>query len=277
MFFSPVIYQQIVNTATKLSALQDQVQSQGVPIITEWLSTLSPNLLTNLQESIKAASGSAIGLSGEIISSFIKKSSIAFDIAIFLLLIPLITCQMLQNWNVMIAAFLQIFPKKMQPTIKEFMQAIDNTMNGYCKGQLYVCAIMSIYYIIALKALSIDSFFALGLLSGILVAVPYIGALTAGFLCILASIMQEGLNHAGIAFLVFLIGNIVESNFITPKLIGIKVELHPIWLLFGLLVSSSLLGFTGILIAVPLTAALGTAIKFAMARYKRSEFYRGRL
>jgi len=276
LVLSPMFYHQSLLIIQKMSIYQQRVQTQIVPQLIEWIGGVSPEILARIEDALTSASRNAMGFFGDVVSRFIKSGSVAINIASVMALMPIIAFYILRDWQQIIAAAFGVIPGRYRAATAELTKAMDVTMAGYLRGQIYACLVMGVYYAIALSIIRLDSAVVLGFCSGILIVIPYVGAGCAGLFCAMIAGLQYGsFYYAVITLGIFLLGHIMESNFISPKLIGDSVGLHPAWLLFGLIVGGNLLGFFGVLIAVPLTAALGTVIKFAIAQYKRSEFYMG--
>ena len=148
---------------------------------------------------------------------------------------------------------------------------------GLSQGMLIVLLIVSAFYMVALGAIGLNYGLVIGLGAGLFSFVPYLGS-TSGFLISGGvAISQFWPNYTQIALVcgVFVLGQVVEGNVLTPKIVGDKVRLHPVWMLFALIASGYLLGFTGLLISVPLAAAIGVLVRFAVRKYYGSPMYEG--
>lgn len=272
---SPILYHQSVLIIKKISGYQEQMQSHIIPQFMMWMDGVSPVLLIKVEEAVTAATQNALSVTGNLVSKLMQSSSVAINIISTLVLVPIIAFYILRDWQGIVAKAFDIIPNRMRAIIQELTHELDLTMAGYLRGQTYACLLMAAYYAIMLSALQIEASLVLGFCSGLLIIVPYIGAACAGLVCaLIAGLQYNNLYYAVAVLGVFVIGNFIESNFISPKIIGDTIGLHPAWFLFGVIVGANLLGFLGILVAVPLTAALGTVIKFAVAQYKRSDFYK---
>ena len=156
------------------------------------------------------------------------------------------------------------------------MQEINTTLAGFIRGQASVCLILAIYYGIALSLVGLDMGALVGITTGILIFIPYIGYGIGLILSILLGLLQ-GLTMAQWICLgiVFLIGQIMEGYFLTPYLVGKRVGLHPVWIIFALLAGGMLAGALGVLIAVPMAAVLGVLLRHSIKWYKTTDFYKG--
>lgn len=151
---------------------------------------------------------------------------------------------------------------------------IDEIISGYVRGQTMVCLFLACYYSIGLTLAGLHYGFIIGILTGILTFIPYAGALAGTTTGILVAVFQfDDWTKIAAVIAVFLTGQFLEGNFITPKIVGDKVKLNPVWIIFGLLAGGALFGFVGVLIAVPITAVIGVLVRFFTRQYLNSTLY----
>ena len=162
------------------------------------------------------------------------------------------------------------------PAIREQMRAIDDTIAGFVRGQASVCLVLAAYYGTALSMIGLESGLLVGLGTGAISFIPYLGAATGLAIGVGIALVQfsDWLPIGGVA-LIFIIGQTVESYVLTPRLVGDRIGLHPVWIIFALLAGGALLGFTGVLLAVPVAAVIGVLIRFGLSRYLESPLYHG--
>ena len=165
-------------------------------------------------------------------------------------------------------------PRQSLETVRGQARLVGDTLVGFVHGQALICLILAIYYGIALSLAGLASGLALGLLIGVLAIIPMLGVATGFILAIGLAASQYGtwtaiLTVGGI----FVIGQLAEANFLTPKLLGDRVHLHPVWVIFALFAGGTLYGFVGVLVAVPVAAVIGVIARFALSRYRRSSLY----
>ena len=167
-------------------------------------------------------------------------------------------------------------PRKQAPVIREQLGKINDTLAGFVRGQGLVCTILALLYAVGLSLAGLDFGLIVGLGAGMLSFIPYVGAI-AGFVIgvTLAFLQFDDLIRVAAVALVFVIGQLLEGNFLSPKLVGERVGLHPVWVIFGAFAGAALFGLVGILIAVPATAVIGVLVRFAIERYETSMLYLG--
>ena len=165
---------------------------------------------------------------------------------------------------------------KKRPVAQSLMQEINTTLSGFIRGQASVCLILAIYYATSLSLIGLDMGVLVGILTGLLIFIPYIGFGIGLIFSILLGVLQ-GLSTGQWLWLggIFLAGQILEGYFLTPYLVGKKVGLHPVWIIFVLLAGGMMAGFLGVLLAVPVAAVFGVIIRRLLAWYRTTNFYKG--
>jgi len=201
-----------------------------------------------------------------------------FQVVLLLVVSPVVAFYLLLDWDRMLAKVNAMLPREHALTIRGLARDIDIVLAGFVRGQLTVCLILGTFYAIALMAIRLQYGFLVGMVAGMLSFIPYVGSATGLILSVgIAAIQFWGeplwiFVTAGI----FLFGQFVEGNVLAPNLIGKSVGLHPVWLLLALSVFGTLFGFAGLLVAVPVAAALGVLSRFLIEQYLASPLYTGR-
>jgi predicted PurR-regulated permease PerM len=211
------------------------------------------------------------------LQNVLKGSLALFNSLALMFLTPVVTFFLLRDWNKMIASVQELLPRKDAPAIKEIAQEIDWTISGYLRGTLIVLVIVSGFYMVALGAIGLNYGLIIGLGAGLISFVPYLGSTTGFLVSGGVALAQFWPDYAMVALVcgVFVFGQVVEGNVLTPNIVGDKVRLHPVWMLFALIASGYLLGFTGLLISVPLAAAIGVLVRFGVRKYHKSQVFEG--
>ncbi len=192
-------------------------------------------------------------------------------------LVPVIAFYLLLDWDRMVARINALLPREHAPTIRRLAREIDHTLAAFVRGQGTVCLILGTFYAAALMSAGLQGGLVVGLIAGALTFIPYVGALVGGGLAIGLALFQfwGDWQMIGIVAAIFAAGQVLEGNFLTPKLVGSSVGLHPVWLIFALSAFGSVFGFVGMLVAVPVAAALGVLVRFGIDLYLNSRLYQG--
>jgi predicted PurR-regulated permease PerM len=198
---------------------------------------------------------------------------------LFLLAItPIVAFYLLRDWPKLVAEIDGWLPRDHADTIRAQARAIDSVLAGFARGTAIVCATLAVYYAIALTLVGLESGLAIGLVAGAVSFVPYLGTLGGATAAVAVAAFQFWPQWERVAVVsgIFVVGQLLNDYVLTPNLVGDKVGLHPLWVLFALLAGGALLGFVGVVIAVPVAAVIGVLARFAIARYKQSGVYESR-
>ena len=199
------------------------------------------------------------------------------SVVVFIVVVPVVTFYMLMDWDHMIARIDQMLPRDHAPVIRRLAGEVDAARAAFVRGRLSVCALLGGVYALALMLAGLQFGLVVGAIAGAITFIPYVGSLVGGTLAIGLALFQfwgEPLSIALIAG-IFAFGQFIEGNILTPKLVGNSVGLHPVWLIFALSAFGSLFGFVGMLVAVPVAAAIGVFTRFGIEQYQASLLYRG--
>ncbi|NOD82743.1 AI-2E family transporter [Ruegeria sp. HKCCD6119] len=214
---------------------------------------------------------------GDVLQTVLASLGSAINIVVLLVIVPVVAVYLLLDWDRMVARIGELLPRDHAPTIRRLAGEIDAVLASFVRGMGTVCLILGTYYAVALMLAGLQFGLIVGFIAGLVTFIPYLGALIGGSLAIGLALFQfwGDWAHVGLIAGIFAIGQVTEGNFLTPKLVGSSVGLHPVWLLLALSVFGALFGFVGMLIAVPVAAALGVLARFATSLYLDSRLYTG--
>lgn len=214
---------------------------------------------------------------GELAQTALTSAAGLLNIALLFVIVPVVAVYMLLDWDNMVARIDALVPLDHRETVRGLARDVDKVLAGFVRGMGTVCLILGTYYAVALWLVGLQFGLVVGVVAGLLTFIPYVGAIVGGALAIGLAFFQFWGEWPWIiaVWAIFQSGQFIEGNLLTPKLVGQSVGLHPVWLLLALSVFGSLFGFVGMLVAVPLAAALGVFARFATQQYKGSRLYRG--
>jgi predicted PurR-regulated permease PerM len=208
------------------------------------------------------------------VSPIASNSLIFLELFIYILLVPFIMFYALKNWNLMLKFIDEFIPKRYYKNAHNIISDIDSMLASYLRGQLSVMIVMSIYYMVALNIVGVKFATIIGFVTGALVFVPYIGVLLGLFMSLIIGFISFSSNNVFIGIAIsFLLGHLLEGAIITPQLVGSRIGLNPIMIIFALMFFGKLFGFIGILLALPLTAISVVLLKHLKIYYLKSEYY----
>jgi predicted PurR-regulated permease PerM len=214
---------------------------------------------------------------GELLNTVLSSAAGILNILMLFIIVPVVAVYLLLDWDRMVARVDDLLPRDHAPTIRRLASDIDETLASFIRGMGTVCIILGTYYAVALMLIGLQFGLVVGFVAGLVTFIPYLGAVIGGVLAIGLALFQFWGDWLtiGLVGLVFWLGQVIEGNVLTPKLVGSSVGLHPVWLLLALTVFGTLFGFVGLLVAVPVAAAIGVVARFATQQYTQSRLYRG--
>ena len=210
--------------------------------------------------------------------TIISSTSWFLGLMSLLVIAPVVAFYLLRDWDKMVAVIDRSLPRDHANTIRRLLGEMDEMLAGFIRGQGMVALILGSFYAVSLSLIGLNFGLLIGIVSGILTFIPYVGSFTGFFLATGMAFIQfqDDWLMIGLTAGVFVFGQIVEGNIITPKLVGDRIRLHPVWLIFALVAFGYLMGFVGALIAMPVAAIVGVMVRFGVDRYYHSRLYKGK-
>ena len=273
---SPLLINQVSGLITALPGYVADIDREFKPALKHWLGGLPMVDTNSISSTMTTLSGLLLKVGGDFIAR-IFQSGIAFvNIVSLILITPVVAFYLLLDWHEITARMNALLPREHAATIRSQLTIIDRTLSGFVRGQLNVCLIMALYYTVLLSVFELKFSIVVGIATGFLIIVPYAGWMLGTLIGVGIAFFQfDHASHVVAILSVFLTGMVLESYYLTPKLVGRQVGLHPVWIIFGMLSGAALFGFVGVLLAVPITAVIGVLIRFALQRYLQSSYYQG--
>lgn len=274
MLVVPLIVDQARSLMENLPGYVQDVRAHYMPWLEKLAKSLAPGDYENLRGAASSTAFDAAGWVGGVAGSIVSSGFALLDALGLALITPVVAFLMLRDWPKITGAIDSLFPRRYYDLIRGLLLEIDATLAGFVRGQAMVCVFLGVIYSVGLSMAGLQSSIAIGVTAGLLGFVPFMGTL---FVWVASMIVALGqFNSAvdiGIVAAVLAVGNTLDAYLITPKIVGERVGLHPVWIVFALMAGAQLMGFTGILIALPTAAIVGVLIRFAFRAYKSSAFY----
>lgn len=273
----PMLQKQIIGAIQLIPVLIDRVKDIVGPILEQMRADFTAETMDGLKE----AAGNYAGTLFKWFSTFVTKiwsGGLAFlNLLSLILITPLVAFYLLRDWDEIVAKVDSWLPRDQADTIREQVKKIDLTLAGFVRGQACVCLALAIFYAVGLTFVGMNAGLLIGIGAGALAVIPYIGAavsLIIGVALATAQFHQDWVSILMVAG-VFIIGQTLESYILTPRLVGGRVGLSPIWIIFAMLAGGTLFGLTGVLIALPVAAIAGVLVRFGLDQYLDSGLYHG--
>ncbi|WP_417249965.1 AI-2E family transporter [Celeribacter sp.] len=266
----------LVRQATDLVATAPELFQRLQSFLTERF----PDLLdetSQIRQTLLKIGDTIQSRGGELLQTALGSAMSLFNVLMLVVLVPVITFYLLMDWDRMVAKIDGLLPRDHAPVIRKLAGDIDRTLASFIRGQGTVCLILGTFYAVALMLVGLNFGLVAGAIAGALTFIPYVGALVGGALSIGLALFQFWGEWQWIAAVVaiFAVGQFFEGNILTPNLVGSSIGLHPVWLIFSLTAFGTLFGFVGMLVAVPVAAAIGVLARFSTEQYQNSLLYRG--
>lgn len=263
---------------SELGRVAPAAMDQGRHAIQQLLQTaqerLSPADVDKLRGMIGDWLSAVLGWAATVAKDVLGSGVALANLLSLVFITPLVAFYLMRDWHGFVAHIESWIPRKHVATVREEAAKVNQTLAGFIRGQILVGLTLAVWYAVTLSILGTNFAIVIGLLIGILSFIPIIGSAIGFVLAMGLTLVQMPTWTAAAGVLViFAIGQGVEANFLSPKLVGDRVNLHPLWVIFALLAFGKLFGFLGVLLALPAAAVVGVLARFGMSRYRQSPFY----
>lgn len=254
--------------------LQVLVTEQGGPLFERFGGA---ERLKEIQGSLASSMGEGAKWLAGVLTSLVSGGQAFLGIVSLLVLTPIVAFYLILDWDRMVAKVDSWLPLQHRDTIRELVVEMDSSVASFLRGQATICLILGVFYAVALSLAGLHFGFVIGILSGLIGFIPYVGSITGLLLSTGVAIAQFWPDWTMVVVIlaIFGAGQFLEGNVLQPKLLGHALGLHPVWLMFALLAAGSLLGFVGVMLAVPLAAVIGVLVRFALRQYLASPMFHG--
>ena len=271
----PLVTKQVKTLVTQGPQYLDAIKLRLAPVVLEhfgieldiafikdWLNSHTKELqdfAVSLLPTLKSGGLALIGLIGNLV------------------LTPLVLFYFMRDWDAMVTRVAELIPRQLSGSVSGILKEVDAVLGEFLRGQLLVMLLMGIFYTLALWTVGLNYALSVGVLAGCMTFVPYLGVITGVLLATLTGLLQFGdMTHLVWIWVVFVVGNVLEGSVFVPWLVGERIGLHPVAVIFAMLAFGQLFGFTGILLALPASAALLVWLRHVRAKYLASGMYKGR-
>lgn len=272
---SPIVYRELVQFSKDLPEYIEKIMSLLSPLTAQLDDYIGGGSGQSVEDIIKQNSSSAVGLANYLVTQIAAGGQAALDMISVAVFMPIVAYFMMKEWPAITQWVHDLMPRHSEGVIMNLLKEIDTKLSGFVRGQITVAVILGIAYSIALTLAGLKYGFVIGLLSGLISVIPMVGSAVGLVVSVAVAWFQAG----DIMFVlliggIFIAGQLIEGNILTPKLVGDSVGMHPLWVFFALLAGGALLGILGMFLAVPIAAVVGVLLGFAIHKYKESPYYK---
>ncbi len=270
----PLVQTQGVELVHSLPVYVETLQKELWPHIKTVLDHVPTVDTTKLQDTFGQYANDIVSFVGKILGQVVTGSMALFDILALMVLTPVVAFYLMRDWPAMLAKVNGYLPVRHAPIIRRELQNIDTMIAGFIRGQAMVSLFLATYYSIALSLAGLKYGMVIGLISGCLSFIPIVGTLTGIIASLTMAFIQfDTFGQIAVVAAIFAGAQMLDGYFLTPKLVGDRVGLHPVWIIFSVLAGGKLLGLPGIIIAVPFAGTLAILIRLGLRQYRRSKYF----
>ncbi len=271
----PALVDQLIGLLKRLPGYLSALYDFAKPIIARFVDVEMLQASEEFKTAISSYAGNVIKNIGGLTSNILDQGLAFVNLLSLLVITPVVAFYLLRDWDRITAKVDSWVPRNKLTMVRKIATDIDDVLAGFVRGQSMVCLILAIYYGASLLIVGLEFGLVIGIVTGLISFIPFVGAIVGFIASVGVAIFQfwPDFFQIGIVGLIFVVGQILEGYVLTPKMVGEKVGLHPVWVMFGLLAGGSLFGFVGVLIAVPVAAVVGVLSRFALSQYMESALY----
>ncbi len=275
LFLIPTLEHQISNLIANLPNYFQWLSDHVTPWLREKFDIQTDVFnITEMSTLIKAHWNDAGGIAKSVVASLSKSGMVVINWMMNIILIPVVTFYLLRDWDILTARVGELIPRPIYPTINKLVTESNRVLSAFLRGQFSVMLALGIIYSIGLMIIGLDLSLLIGMGAGIVSFIPYLGAITGMVIGVITAFVQFGdISYVIYVLIVFGIGQLLEGMVLTPLLVGDKIGLHPVAVIFAVLAGGQLFGFVGILLGLPIAAVIMVLLRFAHLNYKQSKIY----
>ena len=272
----PFIQTELLALAAGVPQFGERIMNALKPLLEDAYHYIDARDVERIRSFASASLGDLVTWGLKLLAKILTNSLALANLISLIIITPIVAFYCLRDWNLIINTIDRWLPRPYEPILRQFFSDINDTIGGFAKGQALVCIVIGTYYSITLTLAGLDFGVIVGVIIGIIAFIPYVGAFV-GFLLSIGIALAQFTDwwSVGVVAGIFAIGQTLEGYLLIPYLVGNRIGLHPVWVLFALLAGGALYGFIGILFALPVAAALGVLVRYTRDYYFKSPYYLG--
>lgn len=271
----PVLIEQLLGFVNRLPGYISKLHGFLLPFVERFVDVSDLKQNEEVQKNLALYAAEAVKSLGTLSKNIIGGGLAFVNIITLLVITPVVAFYLLRDWDRIVEKVNSWLPIKNAHEVRQLAKEIDDVLAGFVRGQATVCLTLSLFYGIALMATGLEFGLTIGIITGMISFIPFVGAIIGFIASVGVALVQfwPDFIMIGIVGAIFVVGQVLEGYVLTPNLVGERVGLHPVWVMFGLLAGGSLFGFVGVLIAVPMAAVVGVLSRFSIRQYLESPLY----
>lgn len=270
----PVIVEQVADLAAGLPAYLEELRARAARL-TRLLD--SEGLIENpeVRGLVARFAERVLGFVGAAVANVVQSSLAVLNLISLFFVTPIVTFYLLRDWDRMVARVVHVIPPRHLPLARRLGGEIDTVLAGFLRGQGLVCLFLAGFYAFGLAVVGLDHGAVVGLLTGLFSFIPYVGMLIGVAVGLLIALFQfDSFVPVALVGGVFALGQFIEGNFLTPRVVGTRIKLHPVWVIFAVLAGTAMFGLVGTFLGTPAAAVIAVLVRFGVERWRGSAYYR---
>jgi predicted PurR-regulated permease PerM len=273
----PVLAEQIADFIARVPHYVERLRQLVNEASQGWVGKYIGDKMPEAQKSAGTVAATAASWAGAFLGSLWTGGRALVSVLSLVVITPIVAFYLLLDWPRMLQTIDSWTPVHHRETVRGLAREMDNAIAGFVRGQAIVCMILGTFYAVSLMLMGVNFGLLIGITAAVLGFAPYVGTITGFLLAVGVATAQfwPDWHMPALAAGVFLVGQFVEGNILQPQLVGKEIGLHPVWLMFSLIAFAYLFGFVGLLVAVPVAAAIGVLVRFLLRQYLASSYYTG--
>lgn len=280
----PLVFSQLTQLLSELPGYASKLQVFAETKGREWFGDIWDKYFageagdnSNISEQVTSIAGKIASIGTSLIATIWSGGMAVFSFLSLLVVTPVVAFYLLNDWDRMIKIIGSWVPLNHKKTVFRLTKEMSQMLSGFIRGQGTVCLVLAIYYATCLSLVGLNFGLVIGIIAGVISFVPFVGAIIGLILSVGLALVQFWPDYylIGIVGVIFVVGQFLEGNVLTPRLVGRHIGLHPVWLMFALFAFGILFGFVGLLLAVPIAAVVGVLLRFGIDQYLKSPVYLG--
>lgn len=272
----PVIVNQLGELANQLPGYLEQLRGRVLGLA-ELINRQELIQELSVQGLVQQFSERALSFAGSAAGNVLQSSLAVLNLISLVFITPIVTFYLLRDWDRMVAAVRSVVPPRTRPVADNLAAQIDDVLAGFLRGQALVCAFLAVFYAAGLTLSGLQHGAIIGLLTGLFSFIPYVGMFVGVAVGITVAVFQfDQFWQVALIGGVFALGQFIEGNFLTPRVVGSRIRLHPVWVMFAVLAGTALFGLVGTFLGTPAAAVIAVLIRFGIRQWRESRYFRGR-
>ena len=264
----PLLETQTMGFLTRVPEYAERIRGAALPFVEGRIPGFDTEDLEGMRSVAAGFAAQSVAWLADALTSIWRGGVALFNFLSLTFVTPVVAFYLIRDWDRIVAKVDALLPRRNAETIREQMRLVDEALSGFIRGQGSVALILGVIFAVGWSLAGLEFGLLIGLGAGLLAFIPYVGA-------IIVSLVQFGFDplSLGLVVLVFVIGQTLDGLYLTPNLVGGRVGLHPVWVMFALMAGGALFGFVGIFLAVPAAAVIAVLFRFSIERYRRSAYF----